>query len=119
MQGEGFNARQQHQVFELERETEGQPLQVLGWHVICSRGLIEELNLDHVRLINFLREVSNAPRPATSDQQPATSNQRPAALCCSRACQPPAQQKAVVLAWGSVVDVATGMQQRVEDASSL
>ena len=73
MQGEAFDARQQDQVFELERETEGQPLQVLGWHVICSRGLIEELNLDHVRLINFLREVSNAPRPATSDQLPCVA----------------------------------------------
>ena len=48
-------------VFELERETERQPLQVLGWHVICSRGLIEELNLDHVKLINFLREVGWLP----------------------------------------------------------
>lgn len=42
-------------VFDLEREADGLPLQVLSWHVFCKHGLIEEFNLDHVKLVNFLR----------------------------------------------------------------
>jgi hypothetical protein len=44
-------------VFELERETDGLPLQVLVWHVLMKHRLIEEFNIDHVKLINFLRQV--------------------------------------------------------------
>uniref|UniRef100_A0A6T8JUN8 Phosphodiesterase n=3 Tax=Hemiselmis andersenii TaxID=464988 RepID=A0A6T8JUN8_HEMAN len=46
-------------VFELEAEAGGLPLQVLSWHVFVKHGLIEEFNLDHVRLVNFLRVVEN------------------------------------------------------------
>jgi len=46
-------------VFELERQTEGVPLQVLAWHVLSKHNLIEEFNLDHVKLINFLRQVES------------------------------------------------------------
>eukprot|EP00802_Teleaulax_amphioxeia_P001333 Tamp_01335.p1 GENE.Tamp_01335~~Tamp_01335.p1 ORF type:complete len:712 (+),score=206.96 Tamp_01335:78-2213(+) len=44
-------------VFELERETDGLPLQVLAWHVLMKHRLIEEFNIDHVKLINFLRQI--------------------------------------------------------------
>jgi len=44
-------------VFELERETDGLPLQVLVWHVLMKHRLIEEFNIDHVKLINFLRQI--------------------------------------------------------------
>jgi hypothetical protein len=44
-------------VFELERETDGLPLQVLAWHVLSKHKLVDEFNLDHVKLINFLRQV--------------------------------------------------------------
>jgi len=66
------------QVFELERETDGQPLQVLGWHVICSRGLIDELNLDHIKLINFLREVPPVPCLLALPTAPALVSRAPA-----------------------------------------
>lgn len=44
-------------VFELAAESDGLPLQVLTWHILKKHGLIEEFNLDHVRLVNFLRVV--------------------------------------------------------------
>mmetsp|Transcript_7839 Transcript_7839/g.18477 ORF Transcript_7839/g.18477 Transcript_7839/m.18477 type:complete len:700 (+) Transcript_7839:296-2395(+) len=52
-------------VFELEKEAEGLPLQVLSWHVFLKHNLIEEFNLDHVKLVNFLRaiEVGHSDNP--------------------------------------------------------
>eukprot|EP00960_Hanusia_phi_P066838 766484-Hanusia_phi.AAC.2 len=44
-------------VFELEKEADGYPLQVLTWHVFQKHNLIEEFNLDRIKLINFLRQV--------------------------------------------------------------
>jgi len=46
-------------VFELAAEADGLPLQVLTWHVLKKHGLIEEFNLDHVGLVNFLRVVES------------------------------------------------------------
>mmetsp|Transcript_55027 Transcript_55027/g.129775 ORF Transcript_55027/g.129775 Transcript_55027/m.129775 type:complete len:703 (+) Transcript_55027:274-2382(+) len=46
-------------VFELEHETDGLPLQVLSWHVFLQHNLIEEFNLDHVKLVNFLRQIES------------------------------------------------------------
>ena len=33
-------------------------MQVLAWYALQTRGLIEDLNLDHIKLINFLRQVT-------------------------------------------------------------
>ncbi|EKX48488.1 hypothetical protein GUITHDRAFT_68697 [Guillardia theta CCMP2712] len=44
-------------VFELEKEADGYPLQVLTWHVFQKHNLIDEFNLDRIKLINFLRQV--------------------------------------------------------------
>mmetsp|Transcript_7614 Transcript_7614/g.14984 ORF Transcript_7614/g.14984 Transcript_7614/m.14984 type:complete len:710 (-) Transcript_7614:20-2149(-) len=46
-------------VFELERESDGLPLQVLTWHVFNKHNLIDEFNLDHVKLVQFLRQVES------------------------------------------------------------
>mmetsp|Transcript_19671 Transcript_19671/g.40067 ORF Transcript_19671/g.40067 Transcript_19671/m.40067 type:complete len:698 (+) Transcript_19671:290-2383(+) len=46
-------------VFDLEREADGLPLQVLSWHVFLKHNLIEEFNLDHVKLVNFLRAIES------------------------------------------------------------
>jgi hypothetical protein len=44
-------------VFELEAETDGLPLQVLAWHLFVKHDLIKEFNLDHVKLVSFLRHI--------------------------------------------------------------
>ena len=49
----------QFDVFELQLEAQGQPLQVLAWHVLWTHGLIDEFNLDHFKLIKFLKQVSS------------------------------------------------------------
>jgi len=46
-------------VFDLEREADGLPLQVLCWHVFLKHNLIAEFNLDHVKLVNFLRSIES------------------------------------------------------------
>lgn len=46
-------------VFELERESDGLPLQVITWHIFNKHNLIEEFNLDHVKLVQFLRQVES------------------------------------------------------------
>ena len=48
-------------VFELERESDGLPLQVLTWHIFNKHNLIEEFNLDHIKLVQFLRQVEPLP----------------------------------------------------------
>ena len=49
----------QFDVFELQLEAQGQPLQVLAWHVLWTHGLIDEFNLDHFKLIKFLKQVNS------------------------------------------------------------
>jgi len=44
-------------VFELEAESDGLPLQVLAWHLFVKHDLIKEFNLDHVKLVSFLRHI--------------------------------------------------------------
>jgi len=46
-------------VFDLEREADGLPLQVLCWHVFLKHNLLTEFNLDHVKLVNFLRSIES------------------------------------------------------------
>lgn len=33
--------------------------QVLTWHIFNKHNLIEEFNLDHVKLVNFLRQIES------------------------------------------------------------
>uniref|UniRef100_A0A7S4KJ92 Phosphodiesterase n=1 Tax=Guillardia theta TaxID=55529 RepID=A0A7S4KJ92_GUITH len=46
-------------VFDLEREADGLPLQVLCWHVFMKHNLIEEFHLDQVKFVNFLRTIES------------------------------------------------------------
>mmetsp|Transcript_47977 Transcript_47977/g.114008 ORF Transcript_47977/g.114008 Transcript_47977/m.114008 type:complete len:721 (+) Transcript_47977:190-2352(+) len=46
-------------VFDLESETDGLPLQVLAWHLFVKHDLIKEFNLDHVKLVSFLRHIES------------------------------------------------------------
>jgi hypothetical protein len=49
----------QFNVFDLEKESDGLPLQVLCWHLFMKHNLIEEFQLDQIKLINFLRTIEN------------------------------------------------------------
>ena len=46
-------------VFELEKESDGLPLQVLCWHLFMRHNLIEEFQLDQIKFINFLRAIES------------------------------------------------------------
>ena len=46
-------------VFELEREADGLPLQVLSWHLFTKHKIIEDFNLDQLKFINFIRAIEN------------------------------------------------------------
>mmetsp|Transcript_34757 Transcript_34757/g.108816 ORF Transcript_34757/g.108816 Transcript_34757/m.108816 type:complete len:699 (-) Transcript_34757:114-2210(-) len=46
-------------VFDLEREADGLPLQVICWHVFTKHNLIEEFKLDQVKLMNFFRAIES------------------------------------------------------------
>ena len=46
-------------VFELEREADGLPLQVLSWHLFMKHKIMEEFNLDQLKFINFIRAIES------------------------------------------------------------
>lgn len=46
-------------VFDLEKESDGLPLQVLCWHLFMKHNLIEEFQLDQIKFINFLRTIES------------------------------------------------------------
>jgi hypothetical protein len=46
-------------VFELEKESDGLPLQVLCWHLFMKHNLIEDFNLDQIKFINFIRAIES------------------------------------------------------------
>lgn len=46
-------------VFELEKETDGLPLQVISWHLFTKHDLVADFQLDQIKFINFLRAIES------------------------------------------------------------
>jgi hypothetical protein len=46
-------------VFELERESDGLPLQVISWHLFTKHDLVGDFQLDQIKFINFLRAIES------------------------------------------------------------